>query len=51
MICDFQREAGLESLECDVCVVGGGAAGLSIAKEFDGGPPLGRAPRKRRPLG
>ena len=38
MIHDFQSEEGLESLQADVCIVGAGAAGISVAKEFTGTP-------------
>jgi len=36
MVHDFRDQAASEFLEADVCIIGGGAAGIAIAREFIG---------------
>ncbi|HXE62166.1 MAG TPA: FAD-dependent oxidoreductase, partial [Bryobacteraceae bacterium] len=38
MICDLRELAGPETFETDVCIIGAGAAGIAIAREFIGTP-------------
>jgi choline dehydrogenase-like flavoprotein len=37
MIRDFKTYDGDQTIECDVCIAGAGAAGISMAREFFGG--------------
>ena len=34
MLIDFQNEENIESMEADICIIGAGAAGISLAREF-----------------